>query len=123
MRANRNRESAILSIRYCVIQRITWRNKMKKIAAVLMVFAMAGCSSMGMGGSGGSGMGMSSSGGSSGSGMGMGMGSSGGSSGSGMGMGGSKRPNMGIGMGSRGPGVIQSPVIEPNGDLSLYHGG
>jgi hypothetical protein len=136
MRANRNRESAILSIRYCVIQRITWRNKMKKIAAVLMVFAMAGCSSMGMGGSGGSGMGMSSSGGSSGSGMGMGssggssgsgmgMSSSGGSGGSGMGMGmgGSKRPNMGIGMGSRGPGVIQSPVIEPNGDLSLYHGG
>jgi hypothetical protein len=97
-RANRNRALAILSIRYRVIQRITWRNKMKKIAAVLMVFAMAGCSSMGMGSSGGSGSGMSSSGGSS-------------------------RPNMGMGMGARGPSVNQNPVIDPNGDLNIYHGG
>jgi hypothetical protein len=55
-RANRNRAMTILSIHDRVIQRITWRNKMKKIAAVLMVFAMAGCSSMGMKSSGGSGM-------------------------------------------------------------------
>jgi hypothetical protein len=72
---------------------------MKKIAAVLMVVAVTGCSSMGMGSSGGSGMGMSSSGGSS-------------------------RPNTGMGMGgSRGPSVNQNPVIDPNGDLNIYHGG
>jgi len=97
-RANRNRESAILSIRYRVIQRITWRNKMKKIAAVLMVVAMTGCSSMGMGSSGGSGMGMSSSGD-------------------------SGRPHTGMGMGTRGPSVNQNPVIDPNGNLNIYHGG
>ena len=55
-RANRNRALAVLSIRDRVIQRITWRNKMKKIAAVLMVVAITGCSSMGMGSSGSSGM-------------------------------------------------------------------
>jgi len=97
-RANRNRELAILSIRYRVNQRITWRNKMKKIAAILMVVAMAGCSSMGMGTSGNSGSGMSSSGG-------------------------SGKSNMGMGMGARGPSVNQNPVIDRNGDLNIYHGG
>ena len=61
---------------------------MKKIAAVLMVFAIAGCSSMGMGSSGGSGM-----------------------------------SGMGAGMGSKGPSVNQSPVLDSRGDLSIYHGG
>jgi hypothetical protein len=71
-----------------LFRRITWRNKMKKIAAVLMIFAMAGCSSMGMSSSGGSG-----------------------------------KSSMGSGMGARGPSVNQNPVIDPNGDLNIYHGG
>ena len=71
---------------------------MKKIAAVLMVIAVTGCSSMGMGSSGGSGMGMSSSG----------------SSGS---------ANTGMGMNSRGPSVNQNPVIDSKGNLNIYHGG
>jgi len=53
--ANRNRANDILSIWYRVIRRITWKDKMKKIAAILMVFAIAGCSGMGMGTSGSSG--------------------------------------------------------------------
>lgn len=57
---------------------------MKKIAAILMVVAMAGCSSMGMNSSGGSGM---------------------------------------SSMGSKGPSVNQNPVIDPNGNLNIYHGG
>lgn len=57
---------------------------MKKIAAVLLVVAMAGCSGMGMNSSGGSGT---------------------------------------SGMGGRGPGVNQNPVIDPNGNLNIYHGG
>jgi hypothetical protein len=61
---------------------------MKKIAAVLMVVAMAGCSSMGMHSSGMSGM-----------------------------------SDMGSGMGARGPSVNQSPVIDPDGNLNIYHGG
>ncbi|SMP64933.1 hypothetical protein [Noviherbaspirillum suwonense] len=61
---------------------------MKKIAAILMVVAMAGCSSMGMNSSGGSGM-----------------------------------SSMGSGMGSKGPSVNQNPVIDPNGNLNIYHGG
>ena len=69
---------------------------MKKIAAGLMVVAMAGCSSMGT--SGNSGSGMSSSGG-------------------------SGKSNMGMGMGARGPSVNQNPVIDRNGDLNIYHGG
>ena len=87
-RANRNRASDILSIQYRVNQRITWRNKMKKIAAALMIFAMAGCSSMGMGSSGNSGTG-----------------------------------SMGSSMGARGPSVNQNPVINPDGNLNIYHGG
>lgn len=71
---------------------------MKKIAAVLMVIAVTGCSSMGMGSSGGFGMGMSSSG------------TSGGA-------------NTGMGMNSRGPSVNQNPVIDANGNLNIYHGG
>jgi hypothetical protein len=74
---------------------------MKKIAAVLMVVAVTGCSSMGMGSSGGSG----------GSGMGM---SSSGSSG---------MSNTGMGMNSRGPSVNQNPVIDSKGNLNIYHGG
>jgi len=60
---------------------------MKKIAAVLMVVAMAGCSSMRMNSSGSSSMSSTGSG------------------------------------GSMGASVNQNPVIAPNGDLSLYHGG
>jgi len=71
---------------------------MKKIAAVLMVVAVTGCSSMGMGSSGSSGMGMSSSGS------------------SGM-------SNTGMGMNSRGPSVNQNPVIDSKGNLNIYHGG
>lgn len=62
---------------------------MKKIAAVLMVFAMVGCSNMGMQSSGGSGM---------------------------------SRMDSGMG-GARGPSVNQNPVLDSNGNLSIYHGG
>lgn len=62
---------------------------MKKIAAILLVMVMAGCSGMGGGYSGSSGMS---------------------STGSGMGR-------------SMGTSVNQNPVINSNGDLSLYHGG
>ena len=62
---------------------------MKKIAAVLMIVVMTGCSSMGgMRSSGGSGM-----------------------------------SNTGSGMGARGPSVNQNPVIDPSGNLNIYHGG
>jgi uncharacterized protein YceK len=61
---------------------------MKRIAAVLLVMVMAGCSSMGMNSSGSSGM-----------------------------------SNTGSGMGRMGPGVNQNPVIDPNGNLNIYHGG
>jgi len=65
----------------------SWRNKMKKIAAVLLAVAMAGCSSMSMNSSGSSSMSSTGSG------------------------------------GSMGASVNQNPVIAPNGNLSLYHGG
>jgi uncharacterized protein YceK len=60
---------------------------MKKIAAVLLVMVMAGCSSMGMSSSG-----MSSSG------------------------------RSGAGMGASGIDNRNS-VIDPNGQLNIYHGG
>jgi hypothetical protein len=60
---------------------------MKKIAAVLLVMVMAGCSSMGMSSSGRSGMGSTGSRGS------------------------------GYGLDNRGS------VIDPNGQLNIYHGG
>jgi len=60
---------------------------MKKIAAVLLVMVMAGCSSMGMNTSGRSGM-------------------------SGTGSGGS-----GYGIDNR------NSVLDPNGQLNIYHGG
>jgi hypothetical protein len=78
----RNRKGDFLSIRYRVIQRTIWRKKMKKIAAVLLVMVMAGCSSMGMNTSGRSSMGMGAS-----------------------------------GIDNR------NSVIDPNGQLNIYHGG
>jgi hypothetical protein len=81
-RDTRNRGFDFLSIRYRVIQRINWRKKMKKIAAVLLVMVMAGCSSMGMNTSGRSSMGMGAS-----------------------------------GIDNR------NSVIDPNGQLNIYHGG
>ena len=77
-----NRAFDFLSIHYRVIQRITWRKKMKKIAAVLLVMVMTGCSSMGMNSSGRS----------------------------------------GAGMGASGVDNRNS-VIDPNGQLNIYHGG
>jgi len=35
----------------------------------------------------------------------------------------SGRPHTGMGMGTRGPSVNQNPVIDPNGNLNIYHGG
>jgi hypothetical protein len=60
---------------------------MKKIAAVLLVMVMAGCSSMGMSSSGRSGM-----------------------------------SNTGSGMGASGIDNRNS-VLDPNGQLNIYHGG